>query len=488
MADLNNTLVRGNLRVVSDANIGGTIDATNIKKNGVALATVATSGSYNDLSNKPTIPAAQVQSDWNQTVTTSVDYIKNKPTSMTPTSHSHGNISNGGTLSTASKIVVTDANKKITTGSKAESDLLTGIESSSTSSTGSITYVESISPTPASASTTSILAYQSADTTTAMTCLLSVATLSATSEDIKYIESVTGAGATGTTTSVLNSLTESTTATGNLEYVKSITNTGASASGTTSALTGFDVGSGEFSPTNKYMRVTYSAGTAVRGGTTRYMTGSFSGTKTNALVTNVSVNSQGSVTMSGTVTQENSRNTLVITASHSGTSLTVTKDDYTPAGSVSLSESTSTTAGPAYVKSLNSNSSVGGYAYLQTGPSATTTSTNWTVVPTTGTIFIESATHTHVAPTYSASNKATVVTGVTGGTISVTTRYLARGSTNVIDAVSGGGVASSSTKYLRKSGGTTTVISQIVTTPQTVVTGVSGGGATATTKYMKGTK
>lgn len=44
------------------------------------LATVATSGSYNDLTNKPNIPAAQVQSDWNQSDSTAVDYIKNKPT------------------------------------------------------------------------------------------------------------------------------------------------------------------------------------------------------------------------------------------------------------------------------------------------------------------------------------------------------------------------------------------------------------------------
>lgn len=43
------------------------------------LAAVATSGSYNDLSNKPNIPAAQIQSDWNQTNTQSADYIKNKP-------------------------------------------------------------------------------------------------------------------------------------------------------------------------------------------------------------------------------------------------------------------------------------------------------------------------------------------------------------------------------------------------------------------------
>lgn len=69
-----------------------------------SLAAVATSGSYNDLSNKPTIPAAQVnadwdaisgvamilnkptipdaqvQSDWAQSDNTKVDYIKNKPT------------------------------------------------------------------------------------------------------------------------------------------------------------------------------------------------------------------------------------------------------------------------------------------------------------------------------------------------------------------------------------------------------------------------
>lgn len=44
------------------------------------LAAVATSGSYNDLLNKPSIPAAQVQSDWNQSDSSAVDFIKNKPT------------------------------------------------------------------------------------------------------------------------------------------------------------------------------------------------------------------------------------------------------------------------------------------------------------------------------------------------------------------------------------------------------------------------
>lgn len=49
-------------------------------KNKPTLASVATSGSYNDLTNKPSIPSAQVQSDWSQSNSNEVDYIKNKPT------------------------------------------------------------------------------------------------------------------------------------------------------------------------------------------------------------------------------------------------------------------------------------------------------------------------------------------------------------------------------------------------------------------------
>lgn len=43
------------------------------------FATVAETGSYNDLTDKPTIPAAQVQADWSQSNTSAVDYIKHKP-------------------------------------------------------------------------------------------------------------------------------------------------------------------------------------------------------------------------------------------------------------------------------------------------------------------------------------------------------------------------------------------------------------------------
>lgn len=56
------------------------------------LAVVATSGDYNDLSNLPTIPAAQIQSDWAQADNTQVDYIKNKPSGLPPSGNAGGDL------------------------------------------------------------------------------------------------------------------------------------------------------------------------------------------------------------------------------------------------------------------------------------------------------------------------------------------------------------------------------------------------------------
>ena len=68
-------------------------------KNKPNLATVATSGDYNDLSNKPSIPASQVQSDWNEADSSKVDYIKNKPNLATvATSGSYNDLSDKPTI------------------------------------------------------------------------------------------------------------------------------------------------------------------------------------------------------------------------------------------------------------------------------------------------------------------------------------------------------------------------------------------------------
>jgi len=45
--------------------------------------------SYSVLTGTPTIPAAQIQSDWTQVNSGSVDFIKNKPSTFTPSAHTH---------------------------------------------------------------------------------------------------------------------------------------------------------------------------------------------------------------------------------------------------------------------------------------------------------------------------------------------------------------------------------------------------------------
>ena len=65
------------------------------------FANVAFSGDYNDLVNAPSIPAAQMQSDWNQTNSLSPDYIVNKPTlAAVATSGEYADLLNKPTLAT----------------------------------------------------------------------------------------------------------------------------------------------------------------------------------------------------------------------------------------------------------------------------------------------------------------------------------------------------------------------------------------------------
>ena len=76
------------------------------------LASVAFSGSYNDLSNKPTIPAAQVNSDWN--AASGVAQILNKPNLATvATTGSYSDLSNKPTIPTNTDYVDRTTNQTI---------------------------------------------------------------------------------------------------------------------------------------------------------------------------------------------------------------------------------------------------------------------------------------------------------------------------------------------------------------------------------------
>ena len=79
-----------------------------------SLSTVATSGSYNDLLNKPIIPSAPVNADWNSL--SGLSQILNKPTLATvATSGSYSDLSNKPTIPTSlSQITPDAANRTIT--------------------------------------------------------------------------------------------------------------------------------------------------------------------------------------------------------------------------------------------------------------------------------------------------------------------------------------------------------------------------------------
>ena len=102
---------------VAWGNITGTLadqtdlnTALGLKANTADLATVAFSGSYNDLTNTPTIPAAQIQSDWSQTDTTALDFIKNKPTIPTVPTNVSAFTNDAGYITTQYVLPIAGAN------------------------------------------------------------------------------------------------------------------------------------------------------------------------------------------------------------------------------------------------------------------------------------------------------------------------------------------------------------------------------------------
>lgn len=97
------------------------------------LATVATSGNYNDLSNKPTIPAAQVNADWN--ASSGVAQILNKPTIPTVNNATLTIQKNGTTVKTFTANASSNVTANITVPTKTsdltnDSGYITGISSS----------------------------------------------------------------------------------------------------------------------------------------------------------------------------------------------------------------------------------------------------------------------------------------------------------------------------------------------------------------------
>ena len=91
---------------------GASLGATAVQPSG--LATVAATGSYNDLLNKPSIPAAQVNSDWN--AASGVAQILNKPTIPTVPTNISAFTNDSGYITASDLPTVNNATLTITQG------------------------------------------------------------------------------------------------------------------------------------------------------------------------------------------------------------------------------------------------------------------------------------------------------------------------------------------------------------------------------------
>jgi len=123
------------------------------------------------IKNKPSIPEAPVQSDWNQTTTTALDYIKNKPnipstanwSDKAASDHTHGNITNDGKItatavSTGSGFVIYDSNNLIQRITTANAKTLLGVPSSVGVTSVGMTVPTGLSVSPASITSTGTFA------------------------------------------------------------------------------------------------------------------------------------------------------------------------------------------------------------------------------------------------------------------------------------------------------------------------------------------
>lgn len=430
-----------------------------------------------------------------------------------------------------------------------------------------IPFLTSISSTKASASGTAKAGSETHthnyDKTTGVS--LTANTSTATGR-ITYVESISGGS---------GSLTTDTTSTNGIKYVESISSTGASASGTaeagskthTHAYDKASLSGSNSSHTVKYMK--FTAGTTPKSGATPNYTGTDSGENSGTPVialTGVKVTAQPTIGLtantatatgrikyvesisggSGSLTSDTTSTngikyveaqgtfnagttppsgasfsgtaatiTPTLTGSLSGTCLTlsITGASYTPAGSVSFTPGTAPSLGAATTKYLHhahtaasattkylsaaaSGTAVGANGTASVAPSGhthtydkttsitltagTAPSMNFNTGATTDIPYVASATNSSLSLSHTLtasegpSATTTFVTGVTGGTASATTKYLHHSHS----------AASATTKYLSAAPSNTLTASTGPSATTTFVTGVSGGTTTATTRYL----
>lgn len=419
------------------------------------------------------------------------------------------------------------------------------LDTSSSTSTGAVKYVEAISSTGASDSgkymhfsagttppsgasfsgTSTTITPTLGGTTTFNTDAIKSVSLSAsgTSTDGPvYVQSISGSAPSlgGTTTFVTGyssfsggsgSLTSNDTSTDGIKYISEASHTAASlgtaSTGTVTVSGGTTTGttkylSASFSGTQATITPTLNAGTTkylsasfsgtqatitptLSSATTKYLSASFSGTETTSLVTGVAYHSSNTSALYGNRTTSGSGTSARRTLEIKSYALAVSKNSYTPGGSVTLTANDSSATGR--ITYVQAQGSITGATYTPAG-SVTLTANDSTAtgrityLQSQGTI--TGATYTPAGSVTLTENDATATGRITylkslsstGASLGGTTTFV----TGYPDF--SGGSASHTTKYLHH-----THTGASLGTASTGTVSISGGSYSATSKYMKAT-
>lgn len=458
-----------------------------------------------------------------------------------PNAHTH-NVTVGGTtgknsgsaIKAATAIGVSSSSSAAPGGHTHSYDKTTGVAltANTTTDTGRITYVQSISSTKASASGTAKVGSETHthnyDKTTGVTL---TANDGSTAGRITYVQSISGSKPTlgGTTTFVTGiaegsgSLTSDSTSTNGIKYIESATHTAASlgTASTSSAAPG-----GHTHSYKKATGVSLTANTSSTTGSVTYVE-SISGsaptlTDTTTFVTSIAGGS-GSLTSYTTESGSTKSTTAaripyIAGVSHTAASLTGDTTFVKTQGTFSAGTTPVSSAAPAHTSTASGeagNATIASYSagvltisgsinkHTHTYDKTTSITLTRGTAPslgsaTTGTVGISGGSiskttyylaHAHTA----ASVSGTGTVGISGGSYSATTKYLTAGVTNS-DANSGansGTNFSAVTGYPNFSGGsgshTTKYLHHDHTSATASGTGtvtISGGSYSATTKYL----
>lgn len=431
--------------------------------------------------------------------------------SAAPGGHTH-------TYDKATSVTLT-ANSSTATGRVTYVQSISGgsgsLTTSDTSGTNTIPYVASIESTPATATGTTKVGSEAHTHTYTKATGVNLGSNTTSTNGVKYVEAISGGSGS---LKAYDAKTDgnAVVASGRIPYVASVTHTPASLTGTTTFVTGVNGGSGSLTSgtTSSTGAIPYIAAQGTfSAGTTPPKSASFTGTATTALVTDATT--KYAHFNAGTTPPKSASLGYTDTASGSNSGTAVAAVTDVKASSTAASVNASYENGILTLTPITVVTGVGVKSTANVAPAGHThayakaTSVSLTAGTAPSLTYDSNASGGQAVVvgitkgSYTPAGSVTLTAGTAPSLGAATTKYLththtaasASGSASV--GISGGSIsvttqylahshskATATTKYFHPTVTTSDVASGTPSATETVVTGVTGGSTSATTKYL----